>query len=185
MLDMQLRRHARQVEDTLRAARRLGPVSIVTLAKPNWLAATAKELPGLDIDKLFAELEIQIYYSRDEHCPGAWERGDYEALKRASMERCIQTWSMSSRGARPSVLSIGDSTVERDALEGLLGKDTNSLGEPLCKTLKLLDEPRMLELTEELRQLSQCLAHLVAGPRNCSISIDDAQNLAAQVQAGL
>jgi hypothetical protein len=185
VLDAQLRRHARQVEATLRAARRLGPVAIVTLARPNWLAATAKELPGLDIDKLFAELEIKIYYSRDEHCPGAWERGDYEALKRASMERCIQTWSMASRGARPSVLSIGDSTVERDALKGLLGEENDGLGQPLCKTLKLLDEPRMSELTEQLRQLSQCLVHLVTGPRNCSISIDDAATLEAQVQAGL
>ena len=65
-VEAQLREHARQVEEMLRAARRLGPVAVVTLARPNWLAATAEVcLPGLNITSLLNELEIQVYYDQN------------------------------------------------------------------------------------------------------------------------
>lgn len=181
LVDQDLRKHAKQVEAVLREARRLGPVAIVTLARENWLSNTAREcLPGVDIHALFHELGIQVYYSREENCPGAWESGDFEALKRASMARCIKSWS--SEGARASVLSIGDSAIERDALTSLLGDEPCG---PLCKTLKMLEEPRISELTEQLKQLTSCLSSLVSGPRSCRISVDQSVHLAARVRAGI
>jgi hypothetical protein len=179
-VDLQLRKHAILVEETLRAAHMLGRVAIVTLAKSGWVVNTGMEfLPGVDIESLIAELEIQVYYSREEDCPGAWDREDYSLLKRMSMGHCLRTWC-SSRPALHvgTVLSIGDSIIEQEALKAVFADPQNLCTKNLhCKTLKLMDSPRRCELGEQLRQLTQLLPRLVATQKSFSVSVVKPQQL--------
>jgi hypothetical protein len=151
------------------------------LAKPGWVTSTAREfLPGLDIESLIAELEIQVYYSREEDCPGAWEREDYSLLKRTSMGRCMRTWCSSHPELNGgAVLSIGDSTIEQEALEALFADPGNIFTKKLhCKTLKLMDAPRLSELGEQLRQLTQILPNLAGTQKSFSHSVVEPRQLA-------
>eukprot|EP00913_Durusdinium_trenchii_P008453 g7938.t1 len=62
-----LKAHAQIVESILLSAREVvGRVSIVTLAQRPWVENSAGwYLPGLDLEKLFQELEIEIFYARE------------------------------------------------------------------------------------------------------------------------
>merc|ERR1712176_768297 len=101
-----LRRHAQLVAETLRTARSVGRVAIVTLSQRGWVFdSAARFLPGLDLQQLVGELDISIYYA-SEHVHSSVARmvrskvGAAEMLsrginvqeecKRAAMEKCLR-----------------------------------------------------------------------------------------------
>lgn len=159
----QLREHAVLIEKILRSAREVSKVAIVTLAKPGWVTNLAKEyFPGFDLESLLDELSIEIHYARDENCPGAFDAGNYEVLKRSAMRRSLLEYCSRHEGC-VSVMSIGDDTIEQDALKGLMSDKVldTFVRRPVCKTLKLMDSPTLSQLTEELRHLAPLLKPLV------------------------
>merc|ERR1719343_1684796 len=71
-----LREHAQRIRHTLRAARKVARVAIVTLAARPWIDVSAKRcLPGADLGNLLSELEIPVLYAR-EYMPHYYERQD-------------------------------------------------------------------------------------------------------------
>jgi hypothetical protein len=158
-----LQEHAKLVEQTLRAAHQVAKVAIVTLAKRGWIANMAREfLPGLDIEALFVELDIDVFYAREENCPGAFEAEEWERLKQSAMRRVLLSFCERNDGCT-SAVSIGDDTIERDAMKGLVAdrRTFSSFSRhPVCKTLKLMDRPRLSELGDELRRLCPLLKAL-------------------------
>jgi len=161
-----LEAHAELVRTTLRAARAVGRVSIVTLSKNSWVLKSAeKYLPTLDMPKLVKELGITIYYAQEEekHCPGALAAEDWCALKRLSMIRCLDEWhadGVLATESKLSVVSVGDSDAEQEALKAVIA--AQAVDRPICKTVKLMYEPSLDELSRELQVLPMWLDRMAA-----------------------
>jgi hypothetical protein len=168
---MALKAHAQLVEETLRAGRATGKVSIVTLASESWVESSARDyLPGIDWPGLLRELDITVYHARKKGCSS-----DEEAVQRKqeSMARCVQDWrDASGQDSVAGVLSIGDSKVEREALVRSLGAWPAS-SRPVCKTLKLMDAPSLSDLSKQLRHLIKRLKHLATSTKGFDIAITD------------
>lgn len=165
------------VERTLRAAQAVGHVSIVTLSKNSWVPRSAeKYLRGLDMPALIKELGITIYYAQDfeKKCPGATAAEDWGALKRAAMARCLDDWRLSEFSlADPepelSVISIGDSDAEQKALKTLL--EVQTIDRALCKTVKLMDDPTLDELSRQLEVLHSWFGRMAGATKNFDLFV--------------
>lgn len=164
-----LREHAALVAAVLRAARALGPVAIVTLSERGWVPYSAAQfLPGLDFSALLQELDISIYYAREED-EALDDMEDWEGLKRCSMLRCVKTWQdlgVLSGALHSSLVSIGDSIIEQEALRSLAGPYFSIPGftvRPALKALKLMDSPSLRELGSELQALQPLLPFFGGG----------------------
>lgn len=169
---VQLKEHARLIEDTLRSARAVAKVAIVTLAKRGWVSNVSREyLPGLDVESLFAELAIEVHYAREEPCPGAFDAGEYETLKRSAMQRVLMQHCTQNDGCQ-SALSIGDDTIEEEAMQGLDIRCFDKFSQcPVRKTLKFMDDPSLPQLGEELRRLCPLLKPLARRARGFKIRV--------------
>lgn len=178
--EMQMEEHAERVEAVLRAAAATAHVSILTLGTQPWLARSAASyIPTLDIAQVLQELGITTYFAQDDavSCPGALERGiagdldGFVLLKRSAMERCLRDWrekgvlvqGADAMASRTSVTSIGDGNFEREALIMLMKEQDSKAeckGQPLCHTVKLMDNPSAHDLGRELHHLPALLRHI-------------------------
>lgn len=182
----QLESHAKLVEKVLRAACAIGYVSIVTLSKNSWVTKSAlRYLPGVDFPALFEELDIAVYYAQDEEkrCPGAIAAEDWTTLKKSAMKQCVDSWS--AKGVltafpRPSVISIGDSDAEQEALKALMRPQRSA--RPFCKTLKFMDEPNLDELGRELEELQPLLERMASGKKDFDMCITTPSELASRAR---
>jgi len=190
-----LRKHAKLVEEVLRAARAVACVSIVTLAKRPWVMQSAERyLIGLDFPALVRELDITIYYA-NEHTgrpdvPPACLAQDYTAWKRNAMAKCLTDWYATGilGKARLNVTSIGDSVIEQQALKDLLKAwgQTGLLAQaPLCKTLKLMDHPILSQLSDELQRLAPGLECMALRDNPFDLCINDPVQLTTRMLLSL
>jgi len=170
------------VEQNLRAAKALGHVSIVTLSKRPWVLTSAEKfLPGLDMPALLRELDITIYYAQEEgiHISGALESRNWMQLKRNSMARCLDDCralgvfaGLESSGEQPSIISIGDSQIEMEALQGLIPAAAGVLPAlPFCKTVKLMDTPSQDNLVHQCEQLTTLLPSIAFAKNDVDLRI--------------
>lgn len=178
----QLKSHASAAVAALRAARAVGRVAIVTLAKPGWVTRTASEyLAEMHVTSLLAELDIEVLYAREFDICGAFEAGDYKKLKRNAMRRVVLQQCRRSSGCS-GALSIGDDAVERDAMRSLLADRTlfaEFPTQPVCKTLKLMKKPSLTQLTEELQRLTPLLPTFVTRQSSFDGSVSSPADLSA------
>lgn len=197
-LDAKLRRHAAQVELVLRAARSVAHVSIVTLSKRGWVPKSAGlYLPGLDIQALLRELDVTVYYAQEDsdNCPGALAAEDWTSLKRSAMARCLDDWLAAGvfrkcnlDGTSPdfvSVVSVGDSVAEQQAAMSLTGSAAGVVPDKqlLCKTLKLMDQPTLEQLGEELLLLPALLRTVAACDTDVDLTARNPSELASCCRA--
>mmetsp|Transcript_31330 Transcript_31330/g.79809 ORF Transcript_31330/g.79809 Transcript_31330/m.79809 type:complete len:294 (-) Transcript_31330:169-1050(-) len=172
----QLVAHARTVEETLRAARAVAKVGIVTLAARSWIWESAEcYLPGLDLHALLEELEISVFYARDylerrSDDELADPEQPYVAAKKSAMLECLEGFGVYN-GIIQNVMSVGDSMIEHmalfEAVWDLGGMDV------LCKTLKLMEDPNVQQLTSQLEVMTgPHVASLMKHPKDFSISMD-------------
>lgn len=171
MLEL-LTAHSAIVASLLRLACSLGKVAIVTLAQDGWVhTSIAHFMP--DLTGILEELDIQVVYARSMIPPRflrqAHEEGQNVAkvLKTRAMSRTIKKFYGTGRkhGAERSwmnVLSIGDSTAERYAVQDVVLRRVQR-DERLCrcKSLKMLGEPSLRRLTAELQIISTWLRTVV------------------------
>eukprot|EP00437_Effrenium_voratum_P010989 CAMPEP_0181431358 /NCGR_PEP_ID=MMETSP1110-20121109/18205_1 /TAXON_ID=174948 /ORGANISM="Symbiodinium sp., Strain CCMP421" /LENGTH=555 /DNA_ID=CAMNT_0023554717 /DNA_START=40 /DNA_END=1704 /DNA_ORIENTATION=+ len=175
---MELQAHAKVVESILVSAREVGRVSIVTLARRPWVENSAAwYLPGINIEKLFQDLEIEIFYAREHitrpHIYNAQlEEGVdmFVIAKRNAMLKCLRKiYGASTRTMH--VISVGDSTVEHLAAKEVLWCCPQEAGS-FCKTIKLMSDPSVQNLTEELQVLTSWLQQIVACEKDFDISFE-------------
>lgn len=182
-----LEAHAALVQTVLRAARAVGRVSIVTLSKNSWVLKSAeKYLPNLDMPGLIKELGITIYYAQEEeqHCPGALAAEDWRALKRLSMMRCLDEWhaeGVLASESKLSVVSIGDSDAEQEALKAVIA--ARAVDRPICKTVKLMDEPSLDELSRELQVLPMWFDRMAIGKSDFNLCITCPAEISVRARA--
>jgi len=186
-----LEAHGELVKEVLHAARSIANVGIVTLAERPWVHESAEQyLPGLDLTKLLHDLDIPVYYASEyKKVARTPTMGDpAPALsKRLAMEDYISSLRTCSRSTRLSILSIGDSTAEREAARQAcfaLEKKAAVAGTPapVCKTIKLQTDPSLKMLSFELRTLLLRLGRLAAMDKGLDLifdqhdSIDDVED---------
>lgn len=176
---LDLKAHAQIVQSVLLSAREVvGRVCIVTLARRPWVENSAAwYLPGLDFEKLFQELEIEIFYAREHitrpHIYNAQlEEGVdmFVIAKRNAMLKCLRKlYGPSTKTMH--VISVGDSTVEHLAAKEVLWCCPQEAGS-YCKTIKLMSDPSVQNLTEELQVLTSWLQQIVACEKDFDISFE-------------
>jgi len=165
-----LETHARMVERVLRIARSMSRVAIVTLAGRPWVTASAaKYLPGLDLEDLLDELDIDVYYAREavnrttkHRAFGQTDEGvnPFVVAKRLAMSKCLRRLYRTS-GSGWNVVSIGDSLIEKEAISEVLWCIGPSQKTNLCKTVKLFGDPSAKDLGMQLQLVAGWLQKII------------------------
>jgi len=159
-------RHAKVVQRLLTAARSVAHVAIVTLADRSWFFNSDRYLPGLQLPELLEKLEIPVYYALEHsHSSDEDENEDLIDCKcRAMSEFLKQVYC--GTGARVNVLSIGDSLIEKDAIKKAVdtfegNKEESTTRSPLCKRVKLMDNPSLKQLSTQLDFITERVDRMI------------------------
>jgi len=175
--------HAKAVERFVRVASALGRVCVVSMAGRGWIDKSIEMLmPSLK--ETFRELNIDVKYSTADvpasvlHEASIDDRSPGHYLKRRAMGKVVRDFYSGPRAeglnegratkARSwkNVVSIGDSEDERLAIQDLImghtQRDRKGVGKDCrCKTLKLKEEPSLVDLSVELESLTKFLPAIV------------------------
>jgi len=179
-----LTKHARIVLTALQTAAQIAAVGIVTLSKRPWVTSSAKRyLPGLDFESVCRDLQIPIFYARENMTSSVvnmvrCEEGVdlFRVLKCSAIEKCIRKlYARNQNSCWKNVISIGDSEVERDALKQVLWGylPPGDREPPLCKTVKLMDEPSVEQLSGELQLITMWIHAMLRYEEDFDINLDD------------
>mmetsp|Transcript_56568 Transcript_56568/g.127167 ORF Transcript_56568/g.127167 Transcript_56568/m.127167 type:complete len:412 (+) Transcript_56568:144-1379(+) len=177
-------RHGELLHDVLACARSVGEVAIVTLSTRPWVLASAETyLPNFDFPALLEALNIPVYYafeflSKENKLRAQREEGldVLTEYKRHAMSRCLRRFYQ-GKTVRPHVISIGDSTAEQNAVKDVLWAWDGLVAPPLCKTVKLINEPTIDQLGAELELLSAWLPRMAAFYKDFDFCMDDEDSL--------
>mmetsp|Transcript_120004 Transcript_120004/g.233651 ORF Transcript_120004/g.233651 Transcript_120004/m.233651 type:complete len:357 (-) Transcript_120004:131-1201(-) len=164
--------HIKVVDNLLRLAGKLGQVLIVTMATEIWVnLCVEKHIPGFR--DLLEAVGAQVVAARSgvpvdqqrQACSD--DRDPSQYLKTRAMQRAVRDfYNEGRRRSWKNLLSIGDSSAERCALQDIVFRrvQRNRHGrwkECRCKTLTLMQEPSLEQLTTQLQRVTQSLPALV------------------------
>mmetsp|Transcript_104471 Transcript_104471/g.261914 ORF Transcript_104471/g.261914 Transcript_104471/m.261914 type:complete len:385 (-) Transcript_104471:44-1198(-) len=197
-------KHEQAVTEVLRVAACSGHVIILSMAGAGWITdCIDRWMP--ELHGLFDELDIRVVLAR-EGVPTLCQREAFAEcrepshfLKRHAMAQVIRDFygspskrSSSACGKARSwknILSIGDSSAERDALQDLVlskvQRDRHGKWkECRCKTVKFVPEPGLAQLTAELCQVAHLLPALVHHDGDLNFELDGDDLLEAVPEFG-
>mmetsp|Transcript_9312 Transcript_9312/g.21514 ORF Transcript_9312/g.21514 Transcript_9312/m.21514 type:complete len:547 (+) Transcript_9312:72-1712(+) len=156
----QLIDHAQAVRTLLRTAHSVARVAIVTLATLDWVKASARRfLLNVDLEGLLRELDITVHSAKLDLKMTKRTQDPRVVAKRRAMNTCLKKmygWSTVAW----NVISVGDSTIERSALQELL-KDESISHATYCKTVKMDSDPSLGELTKQVKMITPLLKSMV------------------------
>jgi len=186
-----MRDHARSVAKLLVTAREVGNVAIVTLAHRPWFAASAKLLPGLDLEGLLQQLKIPVFFACDNSSPYAQEGCESEEVltdcKCTAMLQFMEMVFGNSR-IRKNVVCAGDSAVEHHAVQQAMWAMQGaapSTQKSVCKCIKFVDQPLLHELSTQVKCLSSWLHAIARFDGDMDLESAQAHGLEMQVMMGL
>jgi len=171
----QLQRMAELAKQTLKAAKALGKVILVTNAEHGWVEFSCRKfMPGLC--QSLQDVRILSARSTYEHQgiaqPSEWK---YLAFQHELERFCEEQRPVSGEadtvvGAtrRRNVISIGDSPHEREALIRV----TDQMPDARVKAVKLMARPEVQQLLQEHEIISDCFRDLVNFDGNMDLAID-------------
>lgn len=154
---------ARHAEQTLRAARCLGEVVLITNAEQGWVELScAQFLPSLlpALQGLRVISARSIYEPQGVSLPSSW--------KRLAFETEVSSFCRRSTGGLRNVVSIGDSSDERQALIGA----TEDFSECSVKCIKFAERPEINQLLQQHEVIGDCLQHIVQYDGNLDMCIE-------------
>lgn len=148
---------------TLRIAKRLGRVVIVTNAERGWIELSCKKfmpsiLPLIENVKLFSARSA--YEKVGVTSPLVWKSLAFESELKAFYE-------FSAVDRPENILSIGDSAHERQALMQVTKSRSNCFN----KSAKFMERPDVVQLRNEHEMFSQCLPHIVNHLGNLDLQV--------------
>mmetsp|Transcript_78351 Transcript_78351/g.227338 ORF Transcript_78351/g.227338 Transcript_78351/m.227338 type:complete len:358 (-) Transcript_78351:88-1161(-) len=184
-----LQAHEEVVGRLLTVASEVGHIRIVSMAGSGWIERTMDTmLPGLKplMDKMDIPITLarENIKKRDKLEAFAEGREPSTYLKRRTMMKVVRKFYRTSVGTNAkerswkNVLSIGDSNAEKLALQDIvlsrIQRDRKGRWkECRCKTVKLKSEPTLLELTAQLRKVSESLPALVTHDGDLDLEFDE------------
>ena len=159
-LRSELSQYAQTVEETLRVARRLGRVVIVTNAESGWVELTCSRfMPDL-YQNVVQYLPIisarSCYETANIRSPVDW--------KRLAVTKLIKELE------NVHVVSFGDSSHEREALMQT-SQQMNLLSACRIKSLKLIERPDLAALNKQHLLIQQCLIQIIDHPLSLDLCI--------------
>mmetsp|Transcript_88783 Transcript_88783/g.153768 ORF Transcript_88783/g.153768 Transcript_88783/m.153768 type:complete len:503 (+) Transcript_88783:88-1596(+) len=154
-----LSQQAQAVGELVRTARSLGPVALVTLAQRPWVKNSIRDFMPLVGGEV---LHLDVFYARESPgramVPGACA---YTAMKRRAMLEALTELAKKGDTTWESLISIGDSDVEKRAAQDL-GRELQSRGKiKWTKTVKMTEHPSVMQLTSQVRALNERFSELV------------------------
>lgn len=178
--------HQSAVIALLRLAATLGKVVILTLAEVDWVETSCRNFMPKVLDAL-EELKIEVVYARKSLSNRFIKRAHEEendltkVLKTRAMSRIVkQFYGTNSKTSRSwkNVISIGDSSAERSALQDVVlrREQRDSHGEPKecrCKVIKLISEPSVERLIAQVQVLSTWILTIVSQDGDLDIDFED------------
>lgn len=181
----ELEQHENTVMALLRLAVTMGQVVIVTLAEVGWVEVSCRHFMPR-VKALLKELEIEVVYARKaiptRYLMRATEEDNdlKKVLKTRAMSQVLKKFYGKGQDGRSwkNIISIGDSTAERLALQDVVFRreQRDSNGRPKqcrCKVVKLLDEPSVDRLTAELQVLVSWLVTIVCQDDDVDIDFSE------------
>lgn len=149
----QLRTLARQAARTLKSAKRLGSVVLVTNAERGWIELSCHKympslLPVLESLKIISARSA--YEKLGVTSPVEWK-------VRAFQSECSSFYRCTTADRKRNVVSLGDSINERSALI-LVTKDMRNC---CTKSLKFMEQPDVLQLQREHELVSRSIPQIV------------------------
>lgn len=165
---VELNRVALCVIKTLRRAKRLGHVTVVTNGQEGWVELSCgKFLPS--VAPLLEGIKVSSARSAYEHshgpCPVQWKRMAFQREIGAFFQ--MTSSLLPNTGRQRNIVSIGDAMSERTALmEATQGKECRA------KSLKLVERPSPEQLVQEHELLSNCLRPLVEHEGSLDLCLD-------------
>mmetsp|Transcript_50897 Transcript_50897/g.95212 ORF Transcript_50897/g.95212 Transcript_50897/m.95212 type:complete len:318 (-) Transcript_50897:511-1464(-) len=180
-----MERHASRVRSILRTARSCGHVAIVTMAERPWVFESAMEyLPGLDLEALLSELDIPVLYGPEfmGSTPVVVAQDDSVDVYVASKCAAMLDFLKPSVDSPCNLISIGDSTIEKDAAKHASLACGTPASPSLCKTVKLMTDPSLKELSCELETLQVWLEPLAKHLRPIDLNANRVEDLETQAQ---
>ncbi|EPR64645.1 hypothetical protein TGME49_271960 [Toxoplasma gondii ME49] len=164
---MKLAQTAMWAEQTLFTARSLGQVIIVTNAESGWIdLSCSKFLPELrEMLNCFPIVSARSMYE------SAWCNTPFMWKEAAFMHELQRHFRMESK--RWNVISVGDSTHEREALLTVCSR-LRKMYHVTTKSLKLLESPAVEELHSQHELMSKCLAAVARHKGNLDLCITNA-----------
>jgi len=196
-----LQRHAELIRRVLTCATGHGRVAIVTSASRPWVFESAEQyLPGLNLPGLFQDLKIPVYYAGEHKGSTATnsadtdlammeheeELDDHSAQKRNAMAEFLQLNSASQgeESGRKNLFSIGDSLAEKYAAKAAAGAaGRKGAQRPVCKTVKLMCDPSLKQLSDQLLILERHLVALASHDGDFDLCALEPSDLAEQAEA--
>mmetsp|Transcript_14403 Transcript_14403/g.26753 ORF Transcript_14403/g.26753 Transcript_14403/m.26753 type:complete len:310 (-) Transcript_14403:109-1038(-) len=181
----ELETHQAAVVCLLQAAAEIGKVRIVTMADITWIRMCIAELmPGLK--NILDELQIPIVEARAARTPRLTREANADArepshfYKTKAMQKVVSDFYGAKTPCQRSwknILSIGDSEAERLALQDVVFRHAqrDRFGrwkECRCKTLSLMQRPKIAELTQELQAVTRLLPTLVHHDGDLDVNMD-------------
>jgi len=149
-----LRRAERQSARTLRTAKRLGSVVVVTNAEWGWVELSCSRfMPGLTplLEGVKIRSARSLFEPQGVQSPRSWKHLAFTEELHGFCEAAKE------KGCIANVLSLGDSVHERDALLRV----TDDLPGCWGKSVKLIDRPSMDLFRKEHKYVNLCLKPIV------------------------
>lgn len=167
----QLNEQAKAVDELIRLAATLGAVAVVTLAQRPWVLVSARDFLPQALPEVS---KLEVFYARET----PQNRGSPGACMWTSMKKRSMQMAMSQLIGRfgknatwDSLVSIGDSEVEKRAAQDL-GRDCQIRGTvKWTKTVKFKERPTVLQLKEQVQELIQQLPSLIEHPGRKDINL--------------
>jgi hypothetical protein len=176
-----LEAHVALIREVLCAARTVAHVGIVTMAERPWVNESAEQyVPSLGLTQLLQELGIPVYYaseyrrtSRSYLMPDSSQ----PVCKRLAMEDYIKSLGEFHSSTRLNLLSIGDSSAEREAArQACASIERKAVAQksalPLCKTIKMQTDPSLKMLSFQLKMLIARMGRMVAINKDIDLIFD-------------
>mmetsp|Transcript_124791 Transcript_124791/g.285918 ORF Transcript_124791/g.285918 Transcript_124791/m.285918 type:complete len:262 (-) Transcript_124791:303-1088(-) len=146
---------AEEVLATLKVAKALGSVMIITAAEEGWVQQTcAKFLPAVLPAMQGPRAWVKVISARSTYEPLGYA-GSFAWKAKAFTAAVRQHFAAAPLSGVRHVVSIGDADYERQALKGCTGA-AGYLG----KSLRLLRSPSLARITEEAALIRGALEHL-------------------------
>jgi hypothetical protein len=169
----ELRRVAERVVKTLRRAKRLGTVVIITNAEKGWVELTCRHFVP-EVAPLLEGVKVLSARSKFEpawpSAPIQWKRQAFEAEISAFFQVPIDP------DVRENVISIGDSLHEREAL--IRATESRHCWK---KSIKFLVQPSPEQLVKQHEHLSFCLPALTKYDDNVDLGLHIDKELPAHL----
>jgi hypothetical protein len=171
----------RVIEKILHRGKKAGACCVLTAASRSWVLENVAMfmpdlLPLFMIDKGAHRPRIEIMSAADHYGqlfpddPFEWKLRMLELLLQHWIQKIAASVTKDNQARRLIVVSIGDAEYERDATQQLIQKHQHTaltLGVQLFgKTIKLMDEPEIEELGQQLEHVHAALDPLLFLPHH-------------------